>query len=221
MADKRDIGRRRFVAATGTAVAAATLPIEALAADSQAAFKRSTRREVRHQLSAKTNLSRARIRKVVAAVQAQLPKVGELSYGQLRVGIELNTDGLTARVNTCQTHSCGGNYFKVPSEPGGCSSHTVCHTESCKNQSCTTHGCTTNSCETQSCGTHGCEPQGCDSHSCSENDSTSSEESFMGMSASNPSWKAVVQHIDKLRAAGEFEVVVDIAQPPATSSAPK
>lgn len=145
-------------------------------------YKRESKKKgYQVELTAKSALNLADLRKTLSILEEQLPRLTDLSF---------NVVGeVVTQANACKDHTCSGTYDKGPNlpDPGSeCPGHSYCEAESCKSHSCTGHVCDAHACET---------------HACS-NDNFTGEKLMAFSSSSSKSWNKVV---DSLSESGLWE----------------
>jgi hypothetical protein len=216
-APPKTLGRRSFVAAAG---AAATLLVPGTADASEGKGHRRATAELRRQIKQNTNLKLAQVNAIVDRVKLVLPRLGELSFGQVVIGVAIGPNGEVTGITGCTDgHSCAGTFENHP----GCDQHvgacpengSFCKVEACDGQACDDHWCLENACDTESCSNNecsgqSCEIEACDGQTCDLNTKTDSDVK-MSMSKS-PGWGAIRANIDALKANKELDVKVVITQ---------
>jgi hypothetical protein len=171
--------------------------------------------ELRRQLKQNTNLKLVQVNAIIDQAKLVLPRLGELSFGQVVIGVVIGPDGEVTGITGCSDgHSCAGSFQNGP-EPGCTKQGSVCHAEACNSQTCDDHWCLENACDAESCEKNGCNSQACDTEACenqgcAENTKTDSE-AKMQMSKSS-GWGAIRANIDALKANKELDVKVVIVQ---------
>jgi hypothetical protein len=153
--------------------------------------------KVRTELDTRTNLPKARIDRVMQAVQATLPKADALASGILVVWIKNTGSGTGIGVAQCTGgHLCEGQ-DSTPGDGPDCDIE-ACNTEVCRDG---------HECNNQSCGTEACDGQ----HTCTGTYKGVLDASGFG-AQSRRTWRTLQQKIDALKAQDQLDVEVMLSK---------